>query len=298
MNRENIFDFLHLQVIVVILSFTAVIGKFITLPADALVWWRLIFAVIGLVFYAVVRRKSFRMKRQEVISYLLIGGVVSMHWLAFFGAIKLSNISVTLVVMSSTTLFTSLFEPLFLRQKFNLLQFIFGIVIILGISIIFTFELVYAWGILVALVSAILAALFTVLNKKYADKKRAEVVSCYELIGGWIVLTLFMLIFGSSELLWQIPQNMDLFWVIFLGVVCTSYAFSANVKVMRSLSAYVVSLSINMEPIYGIVLAYLFFAESEKMTYEFYIGTVIVLAAVISYPLISGALKRQRSSAV
>lgn len=291
MQNTRLIDFIHLQFIVVILSFTAVLGKLITLPANILVWWRLLFAIIGLLVYFAFTRTRIQVQRKKLIQYIGIGFIVGLHWLTFFGAIKLSNISVTLVVMSSSTLFTSFFEPLLLKEKYKPLQIVFGLLIILGIALIFSIEVRYAWGIACALASSALASLFTALNKKHTQGKNSAIASFYELIGGFFVVSLSLFFVSNSTNLLVLPTSINLIWLAILGFLCTSYAYTASVKVMRSLSAYIVSLSINMEPIYGIILAFLFFADTEQMSTGFYSGAAIVFASIIAYPLINHRIK-------
>lgn len=284
--NKKLLDFFHLQFIVVVLSFTAVLGKLINMSALYLVWWRLVIAILGLFVFLLFTNKKLLADKAQILKYLLIGVIVGLHWLCFFGAVKLSNISVTLVVMSSTTLFTGIIEPLLLKENFKPLQLLFGFIIIAGIALIFSFETNYKLGIIVALLAALSAALFTALNKKVTQGKNSGIASFYELTGGFITLSVVIL-FTINDLQELTPNKTDFIWLAILGVVCTSYAYTASVKVMRSLSAYVVSMSINMEPIYGIVLAYVFFAESENMTSHFYLGTAIVLVCILLYPIVS-----------
>ena len=279
-------DLIHLHFIVLILGFTALLGKLITLPAETIVFWRLLFAVAGLIVVTIIKHKTLHVDKKRLLQYLGVGTIVAIHWITFFTAIKLSNISVTLVCLSSSTLFVSLLEPLFFRKKVSGLQFLLGLAIFIGIALIFKFESEYTDGIIIALFSSVLAALFTVLNKKILGGNDSTIISFYELLGGWCIVTIYLLFAQGIHELSQIPDSQNLLWLAILGILCTSYAYTASVKVMRSLSAYLVVLTINMEPIYGIIIGLLIFKESEIMTTGFYFGALIILISVFIYPLI------------
>ncbi len=280
-------DLLHLHFIVVILGFTAILGKLISLPAESIVFWRVLFALAGLLLYAGWQRQLPSVSLRKMGLFFGIGGVVAIHWLTFFGAIKLANVSVTLVCLSSSTLFTSLLEPLFFRRKISGLQFFLGLIIVFGVYLIFKFETAYALGISVALLSSLLASLFTVLNKKFAVGTPSTMVSIYELAGGLLTIVLYNIVVQNWKLFTTLPETRDLMWLFILGVLCTSYAYTASVKVMRSLSAYLIVLTVNMEPIYGILLGVMIFGESELMTRGFYLGAVVIFVAVFVYPMLA-----------
>ena len=302
MENELFISQLKLHIIVVIYGFTAILGKLIQLPAYELVWFRMLIAVIFFFIYLRIKNIDLSISKGDFLRISMVGVVVAAHWIAFFGAIKLSNVSVTLGCFATTTLFTSFLEPFFFRKKVNWLEVLTGIIIIAGLYLIFTFEMHYVSGILVALLSAFLAALFTVLNKKLIAKHPASVISFYELLGGWFVLTLFFLIPEvTDKASFALPTASDLAYLFLLGTVCTAYAFVIQIDVMKHLSAYMVTLTINLEPVYGIIMAFLFFGESEKMTAGFYIGTLIILLSVLSFPMMNkyySKLQRVRANRI
>jgi len=280
-------NLLKMHLVVFIYGFTAILGKLITLDAIQLVWYRMLIAFIalGLLLQFTGRRMS--VKWPTFFRLIGIGFVVAFHWITFFHAIKISTISVALGCMASTTLFTSLLEPAMVRRPLAWLEVVTGILIITGLYLIFRFEPDHLAGILTALTAAFLAGLFTVLNKLMIVKHRPLVISFYEMGGGFIGITLFMLVNGVFSTGLQVPVWSDWLFLVLLGVICTAYAFAVSVKVMDILSAYTVVLTINLEPIYGIILAFLFFGESELMSGGFYLGTIIILAAVFLFPLVS-----------
>ena len=277
-------SYLHLHGIVVLLGFTAILGALISLSAGPLVWYRMLFATLGLGAYLRFHSVSFRVSLSRLTLLLGIGLVVALHWITFFHAIKVSNVSVTLGVFASTTLFTSLLEPLFQKKRILWLEVLIGLAILLGIYIIFQFEFKYLEGILYALLSALLNAVFAVLNRKISHHHPPAVISFWEMLGGFLFMSLFFLFTGAFAGWPLVPALSDFFWLLVLGILCTSYAFTAIVHIMKRLSAYAVVLAINLEPVYGIILARLFFPESESMSAGFYLGTLIIILSVLSYP--------------
>lgn len=298
MGKELNTAWLKLHLIVLIYGFTAILGKLIELPALELVWYRMMFAIITFYIYLKFKREKLYVSRRSLVRFLLVGVIIAVHWVTFFGAIKLANVSVALGGFATTTLFTSFLEPFFHRKKINIYEVIIGLIIIAGIYLIFRFETRYTLGILVSLVSAFLAGLFTVINKKLVEDHRAIQISFYEMIGGWIAITLFMLISGrgfSTGV--PLPSGSDLFYLVLLATVCTAFAHTTQVEVMKHLSAFSVTLSINLEPVYGILMAFFIFGETERMTAGFYAGTLIILLSVIGFPLTQYYLRKKKRAA-
>ncbi len=281
---KNLFK-LHL--VVFIYGFTAILGKLITLDAIQLVWYRMLIAFLALGVLLQMRGRKLSVDRKTLVQLIGIGFVVAFHWITFFHAIKISTISVALGCLASTTLFTSLLEPALVRRPLVWIEVVTGVLIIAGLYMIFQFEPDYITGIITALISAFLAGLFTVLNKVMIARHRPLVISFYEMGGGFVGITLYMLFSGTFEAGLQLPVWSDWLFLLLLGVVCTAYAFAESVKVMDVLSAYTVVLTINLEPIYGILLAFVFFGESELMSAGFYLGTLTILAAVFLFPVVN-----------
>lgn len=279
----------HLQIhlVVFIYGFTAIIGKLILLPAAEIVWYRMFIAFLFLGMYIAIRKIPVSYSPKIIFKLIGVGVIVAFHWITFFHAIKISNVSVTLGCLASTTLFTSILEPIILRRRFIWLELVIGLLIITGLYLIFQFEFRYKMGIITALVSAFLAGLFTVLNKTFIDKHHPVSISLYEMGSGFISITFFLLFAGSFDTGMPVPTSADSLWLLTLGVVCTAYAFVMTIEVMKVLSAFTVVLIINMEPVYGIIMAYFIFKDSEFMSGGFYAGTIIILSAVFLYPIIS-----------
>jgi drug/metabolite transporter (DMT)-like permease len=287
---SNIRLHVYLHLLVVILGFTAILGKLITLPAVELVWYRMLIAAIVLMFVLKFNLVG-GLRAADILKLLGIGLIVAAHWITFYHAIKISNISVTLGTFASTTLFTSFLEPILQNRRIRLLEVLIGIVTIGGLYIIFQFETRYVDGILVALISSFLAALFSVLNKNVADTYTPTQISFYQMAGGAVAITVFMLIVTQGEVQ-LVMTGMDAVWMFLLATVCTAFAFLAAVWLLKFLSAYTVVLAINLEPVYGILLAFFIFRETEQMTTGFYLGTLILLGAVFIYPILRKRLYR------
>lgn len=281
MQNDKVRSYIHLHFIVFIWGFTAVLGKLISLDALPLVWYRMMIAVSIIFLYVKIRKTPLALSKRLLFGFLFSGLVIALHWLTFFQAIKVSNISVTLACLSTGALFASILEPIFYGKKIVVYEVLFGLLVVFGLGIIFKVEGNYVEGILLALTSAFLSALFSVINGKFAKHNDAAVITLYELAGGIGFLSVYLLFSGQfTKEFFQISTS-DLLWLFVLGSFCTAYAFLASVKVMKFLTPYTVMLTINLEPIYGIILGILVFSESEKMSPEFYIGASIILLTVI-----------------
>jgi drug/metabolite transporter (DMT)-like permease len=289
---KAILNYFHLHFIVFIWGFTAVLGKLITLDALALVWYRMLFASIIMLVYILIVKIPFRVSKKILLGFLLAGFVIALHWLTFFKSIKESNISVALACFSTGAFFTSLLEPIFYKRKVIAYEIIFGVIVIISLYMIFRVQGNYLYGIVLGLISAFLSALFSIINGKFAKKHDASVISFYEIFGGVIFLTICLLYNQSfTSRFFQVTKN-DLIWLFILSSICTAYAFIASVGVMKYLSPYTVMLTINLEPIYGIILALLVFNENEKMSPQFYLGAVIIIGTVI----MNGYLKNKKKA--
>ncbi|RZJ64851.1 MAG: DMT family transporter [Flavobacterium sp.] len=281
MPSDNIKSYLHLHFIVFIWGFTAVLGALITLDALPLVWFRMSIAVLLILLFVVFKKIPLKIPRKILLGFLLSGLVIALHWFTFFQAIKVSNVSVTLACLSTGAFFASLLEPLFRGKKIVGYEVFFGLIVVAGLYIIFSFEGDYINGILLALTSAFLSALFAVINGEYAKHYNPVVISFYELLGGVIFFSLYLLFSGSFDAAFFTVSTSDWLWLFLLGSFCTAYAFIASVQVMKFLSPYTVMLTINLEPVYGIILAVIVFNEKEKMSAAFYIGAAVILTTVI-----------------
>ena len=281
MPSDNLKSYLHLHLIVFIWGFTAVLGALITLDALPLVWFRMLFAVGFISVFLIYKKIPLRIYTKTALQFLFAGLIIALHWFTFFKAIKISNISVTLACLSTGAFFTSLLEPILYGKKIVWYEVFFGLLVVFGLYIIFNVEGNYFYGMLIALSSAFLSALFAVINSKFVKEHDPIVISFYELSGGVVFFT-FLLLFthGFSPTFFSLSVK-DLMYLMILSSVCTAYAFIASTSIMKFISPYTVMLTINLEPIYGIILAVIVFKEKERMSFEFYIGAIIILLTVL-----------------
>lgn len=281
MLSDNTKSYFKLHWIVFIWGFTAVLGRLITLDAMPLVWFRMLFAVVFIFIYNKFTKTSIRFPKKVILKFLVAGLVIAMHWFTFFRAIKVSNVSITLACLSTGAFFASIIEPIFFKKKIIWYEIFFGLLVVVGLSIIFKVEGNYIEGIVLALISAFLSACFAVINSKFVVNYEPKVISFYELFGGVLFFSIFL--FGTSSFnsdFFQLSTN-DFLYLLVLSSVCTAYAFIASTSVMKFLSPYTVMLTINLEPIYGILLAVLIFKEKEQMSPTFYFGALLILITVV-----------------
>ncbi len=291
MQKDRIRNLIHLHFIVFIWGFTAILGKLISIESLPLVWFRMGMATIFIYGYVYFAKISLKVNTRTLI-WLLIGGVVvACHWVTFFYAIKISTISIALAMMSTGAFFTSLMEPFLFNRKIIGYEIILGLLVIIGLYLIFKVETSYVLGMGIALISAFLAAIFSLINGKLVKTNRPAVISFYELGIGVVFLSIVLSMFGSFSGSFFNLSSSDWLYLVILALVCTAYAFIASVKVMRVLTPYTVMLTTNLEPVYGIILAWLIFGAEEKMNLYFYIGAFIILFTVV----INGVLKQKAS---
>lgn len=299
MPDANLKHNLHLHLIVFIWGFTAVLGKLISLDALPLVWWRMSLAVLLIFGYVFYKKTSFKLSKKDIVLLLISGLIIALHWITFFKAIKVSNISITLACLSTGAFFTSILEPIFYKRKMVWYEIVFGLVVLIGLYFViessepnfiqksFNSNMSGTMqGVLLALSSAFLSASFSIINGKFAQRIDSAIVSFYELFGGVLFLSFFLLFNGQFTTEFFTITASDFMWLFVLASICTAYAFIASVSVMKYISPYTVMLTINLEPVYGIALAIFIFEKNEQMSFSFYIGAAIILITVILNGLI------------
>lgn len=293
MQNDKLKAYLHFHLIVFIWGFTAVLGALITIDAVPLVWFRMGLASIFIFAFIKFRGVSLAVPRKALIGFAIAGLVIAVHWLTFFGAIKESNVSITLAMMSTGAFFTALLEPIFYKRKVIWYELLFGAIVVGALYVIFEVETAYQTGILLALLSAFLSAVFTLINGKFIENHHPTKISFYELLIGSLCVTVYLVVarpdtFFSAQF-FALP-TMDWVYIGILSSVCTAYAFIAAVAVMKHLSPYTIMLTINLEPVYGILLAFIVLGDAEQMSKEFYYGALVILAVVIA----NGVLKNSK----
>jgi drug/metabolite transporter (DMT)-like permease len=277
-------NLLILHFTVIVWGFTGILGALISISAVSLVWYRVFIASISLLLYFKLFKKAFKIEKSTFFKLVLTGALVGAHWILFFASIKLSTVSVGLVCLSCITLFTAIFEPLINKKPISKIQLLAGALIITGIIIIFKFETKYTTGIIAGIISAVAASLFAIINSKFVKQHEATVIAFYELSGAFFWITLYLL-FSSGFTKLIIPTASDIGYLLILGTICTSLAYAAGVSVMRELPVFRVALITNLEPVYGILLAFIFFGDMNKMNTGFWIGAAIILSTILLYPI-------------
>jgi len=279
---------------VFIWGFTGILGQLITISAVQLVWYRVLIAFVSLFLYFKFSKTDFKVERKTMLKMVFTGALVGGHWILFFASIKLSTVPVTLVCLSSITLFTAIFEPLINKTRISKLEIMAGLLIITGIVLIFKFETQYTKGIVAGLASAVCAALFSIINSRFVKKSEAPIIAFYELTGAFVWISLYLLATnGYNQKLLLKPA--DIGYLVLLGTVCTSLAYVAGVSVMRELSAFRVALITNLEPVYGIIMAFIFFGDMNKMSIGFWCGSVLILSTIFLYPVAQSQIARRKN---
>lgn len=294
MQNAKLLNYLHLHFIVFIWGFTAVLGALISIDAIPLVWYRMSIASILILGWVTYKRIPLKFSPKTMVVFLLAGAIIAVHWLTFFAAIKIANVSITLAIMSTGSLFAAILEPIFYKRKVIWYELVFGLIVVVGLYIIFQVEGDYTWGIVLALISAFLSAVFSVINGKLAKQYNASAISFYELFFGVCCISIYLLFSGGFDASFFSLSLTDWGYLFILASACTAYAFIASVHVMKWISPYTVMLTINMEPVYGIVLALFILGDSENMGPQFYYGAAIIIATVIANGIIKNRLKRNQ----
>jgi drug/metabolite transporter (DMT)-like permease len=275
-------SFLQLHMAVFLAGFTGVLGRLITLNAALLVWYRLLITVLVLWVIYLLKRNGRPISLAGMARITGVGVIVALHWVSFYASIKYANVSVALVCFSAIGFFTAILEPLITRKPFNKNELLLGLLVIAGIYLIFHFDPKYKTGIIVGLISALLASLFTVCNRLLVQRYKPETVTLYQLNGGFLFLTIllpFYLHFVPASHL--IPTLSDTGWLLVLALFCTVWAFNLSMNALKKISAFTVNLTYNLEPVYGIALAFLLFREDKFLSSSFYIGLFLIILSVV-----------------
>ena len=282
MQKNNLKHYLHLHFLVFIAGFTAILGEAISLGSISLVWHRMLIALVLTFLFLIFRKYDFKINLRDFFNFSLAGIIIALHWITFFEAIEQSNISITLAMFSTGAFFASLLEPIFFKRKIKPVEIILGCVVVFGVFIILKANINSFVGVLLGIVSALLASLFSVFNGKLVQKNNPFLISFYEFLSG-VVFILLYLIFSDnlSDLTISSFFSYDYLYVFILGSICTAYAFIASIYILKFLSPYTLVLTYNLEPVYGILLAIFIFPDTEKMEFSFYIGTLIIISTII-----------------
>ena len=287
LNKYKYHFVLHFTIL--IWGFTGIIGKTLNLSgltSNEIVFWRMLIAWATLLLFLLLKKEKLRLNKLTLLKFFGNGGLIALHWYFFFEAIALSNVSIALVFMSTTAFFTSFAEWIVYKKTFDFKELVTGLLVIVGISIIvndlnYNEHPEYLKAVIFALTSALLAAFFSVINSVLVKENKSSVISFYELFFGFLIISIIFLL-NKSIVIKDLSLNLEQFyWLLILGVICTSFAFLLGVYVMKFISAYTVNLSVNLEPIYAIIFALLIFKDSELMNINFYFGSLIVVGSIL-----------------
>lgn len=274
--------FVQLHIAILLAGLTGILGRLITLNEAWLVWYRLLISAttMFLLFYFTGSLK--KVKPGDMLRIAGVGAIAALHWISFFGAIKYSNVSVALVCFSSVGFFTSILEPVITKRRIIWMDVFLGLLVMLGIYIIFHFDGQYQTGILIGIISAALGAVFPIFNRQFMQRMNAATLMSYELAGGWITVTLLLPFYENAfpSTHWW-PSQSDWVWLLVLSWLCSVWAFQLSANALKKISAFTVNISYNLEPVYGILLAFALFQENKHLDDGFYIGLVIILAVVL-----------------
>jgi drug/metabolite transporter (DMT)-like permease len=293
-------DFLELHFIIFLWGFTAILGVLIDLPSVEMVFIRTVITAMALAAILLVRRTSFRIGTGNIFKILGVGFLISGHWILFFASARVSSVSICLAGIATISLWTAFLEPIFTHKKIKAHEILLALLIIVGLYVIFRFEFDHALGITMAVLSALLGSIFTIINSGLTKKYPATTITCYEMAGAAVATALFFPVYTSVPALSAGTLDfslslMDGVYLLVLSLVCTVYAYTAAVRLMQRISAYTVNLTVNLEPVYGIILAAILFQENKDLSSGFYYGTGIILLSVFLHPILDyRAQKRER----
>ncbi|YCM43828.1 EamA family transporter [Verrucomicrobiaceae bacterium 227] len=275
-------DHLKLQAIVILWGFTAVLGALIDLSAYGVVLYR---TAIASAFLILWQHRKLLIPGRDALAFTLTGAVIGAHWITFFLAVKVANVSICMAGMATLSLWTAILEPLMVRgRKLRPIDLAFGLVVAIGVATIFRSELQFSEGFLIALLSAVFAAVFSIINSFHINKGHYLVITTYEMLGAALFTALYIILFDPSTNLQATPS--DWLWLTLLAVFCTVVAFSHYIELLKRLSVYTINFANNLEPVYGILLAALILNDHDHLHQGFWIGATIIIVSICAYPLV------------
>ncbi|HRO70176.1 MAG TPA: DMT family transporter [Chitinophagaceae bacterium] len=279
--------FLQLHAAVFLAGFTGILGRLISLNEGMLVWYRLFLTTVTMVILFGLMKKLRKIPVKDILKICAVGFIAAMHWVTFYASIKYSNVSVALVCFSAISFFTAILEPVILRKRINWTEMFLGLMTLGGISIIFHFDSQYKVAIVIGLASAVLAALFPIYNRQFLKRVNVETLLTWQQFGGLISLSVLMPFylqrFPVESLL---PGMEDFLWLLVLSWFCSVIAFQFSSNALKRLSAFTVNLTYNLEPVYGILLAFIVYQENKLLSKWFYIGFAVIATALIIHIVI------------
>lgn len=283
-------DYFKLHFIVFLFGFTAILGKLVSIPAVEMVFYRTLLAAAGMSVLLLIVNGSFRISQSDFIKIFSTGAIVAIHWITFFISGRISNPSTSLVGFATCSFWAALIEPIAKRKKIQALEVGLGIVVLIGLILIFSFDFDYAFGLFLGIISGLTAAIFSVINSKIAARVSANAITLYEMLGACATVLLFFPIYkmyvAEDHQIHLLPAAMDWVYIGTMAIACSVYAYTVMINLSKKLSVFFIQLALNLEPVYGIVIALFVFGQQEVMGWNFYAGTLIILSAVAIFPII------------
>jgi drug/metabolite transporter (DMT)-like permease len=275
---------------VVILGLTGVFGKLISLSAIYLVWYRMGIAFISIAIFLAFKKQLFSISKKDFLGLLGVGALVTFHWLCFFESIKVSTVSVAVVCLATSSLFSALIEPFFFKRKFLFYEVIMGVLVVLALAFIMGTETKYFWGYFYGIMAALLATLFTLFNAKYINKVGAAKITMIEMLSGVIIISCILFLQQDYTIFTTKISITDLTYLVILGTICTALVFVWLTEIMRHITPYSLIMAINLEPVYSIIFALIIFGDHELMSSSFYLGSCVIIGIVF----LDGYLKNRQ----
>ena len=279
-----------LHLMVVILGLTGVFGKLISLSAIHLVWYRMGIAFVSIAIFLAFKKQLFSVSKKDFLGLLGVGALVTFHWLCFFESIKVSTVSVAVVCLATSSLFSALIEPFFFKRKFLFYEVIMGIVVVAALAFIMGTETKYFWGYFYGIMAALLATLFTLFNAKYINNVGAAKITMIEMLSGVIIISCILFFQQDYTVFTTKISITDLKYLIILGTLCTAMVFVWLTEIMRHITPYSLIMAINLEPVYSIIFALIIFGDNELMSNSFYLGSCVIIGIVF----LDGYLKNRQ----
>jgi len=275
---------------VVVLGLTGVFGKLISLSAIHLVWYRMGIAFISIAIFLAFKKQLFAVSKKDFLGLLGVGALVTFHWLCFFESIKVSTVSVAVVCLATSSLFSALIEPFFFKRKFLFYEVIMGVVVVVALAFIMGTETKYFWGYFYGIMAALLATLFTLFNAKYINKVGAAKITMIEMLSGVLIISCILFFQQDYTVFTTKISITDLTYLIILGTLCTAMVFVWLTEIMRHITPYSLIMAINLEPVYSIIFALIIFGDNELMSSSFYFGSCVIIGIVF----LDGYLKNKQ----
>jgi drug/metabolite transporter (DMT)-like permease len=289
-NILKMYKLTSLHIMVVILGLTGVFGKLISLSAIHLVWYRMGIAFISIAIFLAFKKQLFSVSKKDFLGLLGVGALVTFHWLCFFESIKVSTVSVAVVCLATSSLFSALIEPFFFKRKFLFYEVIMGVVVVVALAFIMGTETKYFWGYFYGIIAALLATLFTLFNAKYINKVGAAKITMIEMLSGVIIISCILFFQQDYTVFTTKISITDLTYLILLGTLCTAMVFVWLTEIMRHITPYSLIMAINLEPVYSIIFALIIFGDNELMSNSFYFGSCLIIGIVF----LDGYLKNKQ----